>query len=854
MAIWAVLASMATAAPPSAPLAVASAPTNASAVGLTLVADGFTNPVDIVNAGDGRLFIVEQAGLIRIIEEDGDVLPTPFLDIQDKIDPFDFYEMGLLGLTFDPDYTNNGYFYVYYNAPYTDPNVVTSVRIARFEVSAGNPNTADPNSEFEILTVPKPFYNNNGGDLNFGPDGYLYAALGDGGGNGDPQNLSQDGDSLLGKMLRLDVSGVTSTTNYLIPPDNPFVGDPTVRDEIWALGFRNPWRFSFDRITGDLYLADVGQSGFEEINKQSADSTGGENYGWRCYEALEPFDTAGCGPLGDYETPFFHYPHFDNTTFNGCAVVGGYVYRGAWLPSLYGRYILGDYCSGNFWSLAPNGDATPLGQLTTNPSAFGEDANGELYIAQHSDTNGAIYRFTITPTAPIVSLSTFASGLNTPIGIVNTGVITDTRLFVVQQGGQIRIVQSNGTVLATPFLSISVSTGSERGLLGLAFHPDYANNGYFYVNYTAPGTGDTRISRFTVSADPNIANSASEQILMTIDQTFSNHNAGDLKFGPDGYLYIPMGDGGSGGDPNNAGQTMTTLLGKIVRIDVDQASGTAPDCGLSGTGYTVPPSNPFVDGPGGVCDEIWALGLRNPWRFSFDRQSGHMFIGDVGQGSWEEVDFQLAHSTGGENYGWRCYEGNAPFNLSGCGPIGNYTFPVHVHDHSNSNLSITGGYVYRGTDYPVLDGHYIFADYGSGRFWTLHPDGNGGWQSINHGTLLGTFRTSSFGEDIEGELYVANSIGGTIHRIQAAKPPTPTPTHTATPTNTATPTHTATATSTATATPTATHTPEPTSTGTITATPTATETATPTATATATATATLPPPLSWENYLPLVVK
>ena len=841
--LFSFVAAVASMTPASAPLwpAPAAAPHALPNVGLTLVANGFNNPVDIAHAGDGRLFVAEQAGLIRVIQPNGTVLPTPFLDIQSQIDLAN-YEMGLLGLTFDPDYANNGYFYVYYTTPFSDTNAITSIQISRFEVDGGNPNVADPTSEWPILSIPKPFHNNNGGDLNFGPDGYLYAAVGDGGGVGDPQNLAQDGASLLGKMLRLDVTGVTSTTNYLIPADNPFVGNAAVRDEIWALGLRNPWRFSFDRLTGDMYLGDVGHSGFEEINKQTAVSGGGQNYGWRCYEALTPFNTTDCGPVGDYTPPAYFYPHFDGPTYIGSSVTGGFVYRGTWLPSLYGYYIFADFVSARFWAMNEAGAVSELGQLVANPSTFGEGANGELYVASF---NGGVYRFHITPTTPTLTFSQFATGFSSPVAIVNSGMAGDERLFVVQQGGQIRILQSNGTVLPTPFLSLSVnSSGWEQGLLGLAFHPDYATNGYFYVNYTVSGQTHSRISRFTVSANANIADPASELILMTISQPFVNHNGGDLVFGPDGYLYIPLGDGGSANDPGNRSQDMTLLLGKMLRIDVNPTAGLAPDCG-GGSNYSIPADNPHVDGPGNVCDEIWASGLRNPWRVSFDRQSGNLFMADVGQNAWEEINFQPASSQGGENYGWRCYEGNAPFNLTGCGPASQYEFPVFVYDHSLTmgGLSVTGGHVYRGSEQVALIGHYVLADYMNGRFWTLHPDGQGGWSSIMHGQPLGEFfRPSAFGQDIHGELYVAHHTGGSIWRVQVPVPPTPTPTHTATHTPTST------------ATPTATHTPTATGTATATATPSPTATSSPTPTITPSPTGTVTPEPAEVVYLPLVVR
>lgn len=356
---------------------------------------------------------------------------------------------------------------------------------------------------------------------------------------------------------------------------------------------------------------------------------------------------------------------------------------------------------------------------------------------------------------PQLELVTFATGFDEPVDIVSAG---DARLFIVEKDGYIRIIE-NGQTLATPFLNIDAkinSSASERGLLGLAFHPKYAENGYFFVNYT-DNSGNTKIARFRVSdTNTNTADPNSELILLEVNQPFSNHNAGDLAFGPDGYLYIPLGDGGSANDPGNRSQTRTTLLGKMLRIDVD-----------NGNPYRIPPDNPFPDVEG-IRPEIWAFGLRNPWRISFDRLTGDLWIGDVGQGNWEEINRQPADSQGGENYGWRCYEGNAAFNTSGCGDQGQYTFPVQVYSHANGACSVTGGFVYRGGDFPNLYGTYIYTDYCNGRIWGLKPDGQGGW--INTLLLDGAnFDYVAFGEDNEGELYLAGLGSGNIYRVTDAK-------------------------------------------------------------------------------------
>lgn len=354
---------------------------------------------------------------------------------------------------------------------------------------------------------------------------------------------------------------------------------------------------------------------------------------------------------------------------------------------------------------------------------------------------------------PLLDLQLVAGpAFDSPVDIANCG---DGRLFIVEKNGYIRILNADGT--SSLFLDIDAkvkSSGSEQGLLGLAFDPNYAANGYFYVNYTNnTGTGNTTIARYTRNAvNPNVADVASEVILLTIVQPFTNHNGGNLEFGPDGYLYIGTGDGGSGGDPGNRAQDITDqLLGKMLRIDVS----TAP--------YSIPADNPFVGITGD--DEIWQYGLRNPWRFSFDRLTGDLWIGDVGQSAWEEVDFQPASSTGGENWGWRCYEGNATYNTTGCAGIGTYDFPIYVYNHSfaTGGYAITGGYVYRGSDYPGMYGYYIFCDYVTGNWWTTTSDGAGGWISAKNDLSFGDIAT--FGEGNDGELYCASLSTGLIYKV-----------------------------------------------------------------------------------------
>lgn len=375
------------------------------------------------------------------------------------------------------------------------------------------------------------------------------------------------------------------------------------------------------------------------------------------------------------------------------------------------------------------------------------------------------------PTLPEITLTPFLSGFDQPIALTHAGD-GSARIFVVERAGVVRVWQ-DGQVRVAPFLNISdkvISTCGECGLLGLAFAPDYVTSGEFYVYYTAnanvappselgqPESGnDTVVARYHVSSDPNIADAESEEIILALNQPFRNHNGGQINFGPDGFLYIGLGDGGSGGDPLNYAQRLNQLLGKMLRLDV---SGVPT--------YTIPADNPFVDAatvadPDGAPvtprPEIWSYGWRNPWRWSFDRETGDMLIADVGQGSWEEVNFAPAASAGGENYGWRIMEGSHCFApATGCDPSG-LVLPIFEYENTGG-AAIIGGYVYRGLQTPLV-GTYLVGDFSSGIIWGLMQDG-ATW--LNEELLNTDYNISAFGEDEYGELYVVD-YAGDIYRV-----------------------------------------------------------------------------------------
>lgn len=397
-------------------------------------------------------------------------------------------------------------------------------------------------------------------------------------------------------------------------------------------------------------------------------------------------------------------------------------------------------CAGATSTATPRPPATEAPTQPTTPAQAPTPSlpTAPPTTAAATEAPTAIPDVTVRPALELV-----VDGLDKPTDLTHAGDGSGL-LYIAEQPGRVRVMR-DGSLLETPFLDLTDrvgSRGNEQGLLGIAFRPDFAQSRVFFVNYTDTN-GDTIVAGFLANADGLTADKASAWQVLKIEQPYANHNGGQIKFGPDGMLYIGMGDGGSAGDPQNFAQNVTSLLGKMLRIDVSQSSRDQP--------YRIPAGNPnFGDG---APAEIWAIGLRNPWRFSFDRLTGDMFIADVGQNKVEEINFQPANQ-GGQNYGWKLREGFEPY----AGDPGSavLTDPIHQYDHRGGECSVTGGYVYRGSAVPALIGAYIYGDFCSGTIWTLRPNG-GEWANE---TLFRTdYSITSFGEDEAGELYVLDRAG-----------------------------------------------------------------------------------------------
>ncbi len=406
-----------------------------------LPVSGLSNPVDIVAANDGtnRIFIVQRGGTVIAYDNSFTLLNNNFLTLSGNFSTGG--ERGLLSLVFHPDFENNRYFFVYYT------NAAGGVNIDRFQTLAGNSNQADISTRTNIMSFTKPvvYANHNGGKLHFGPDGNLYFGLGDSGSGGDPGNLAQNGNSYWGKMMRINVDNFTTAPFYTVPADNPFVTNPNVLDEIFSIGLRNPWRWSFDRLNGNFWIADVGQDSREEVNKLTATQASGTNYGWKCYEGLNAYNTTGCMPQSNYTSPIFDYPH--NITTGGFSVTGGYVYRGSVYPAMYGYYIFADYVSGNVWTINTSNN---IANLQTNKLSsivgFGEKENGELLAITLA---GVVYNVT-TSSVLTGKLESWAGYSRTNYNQLSwqTNNETDLLEFEIEYSSDGTIFQKAGTIAA----------------------------------------------------------------------------------------------------------------------------------------------------------------------------------------------------------------------------------------------------------------------------------------------------------------------------------------------------------------------------------------------------------------------
>lgn len=410
-------------------------------------------------------------------------------------------------------------------------------------------------------------------------------------------------------------------------------------------------------------------------------------------------------------------------------------------------------------TLAPAESPTSVAIVidSTEPTAAAE--GGEVVTATEAPADPpteepAVVMPAFPPAANLIGaiqLVPVASGLWNMTNMAHAG---DERIFVTGQGGQVWIIE-NGSVLGEPFLDVSSLTdltdATERGLLDIAFHPDYSENGYFYINYTDLN-GHTVVSRWQVSDDPNRADPDSESIVLQVQQPYSNHNGGQIEFGPDGYLYIGLGDGGNQGDTEGNGQNPQTLLGAILRIDVDSASP-----------YAIPADNPFINDDN-VRNEIWAYGVRNPWGLQFDSLTGDLYFADVGQDLWEEVNWQPA-GVGGQNYGWNILEATHCYGAENCDETG-LTLPIHEYNHDIGACSITGGAVYRGDEYPQMQGNYFFGDLCLGSIWAMVSNGDGSWSV--RAVQPQWVSSVVFAADAAGNLYVGDRGTDTLFRIEPA--------------------------------------------------------------------------------------
>ncbi len=666
------------------------------------------------------LFVVEKAGVIAVARNSHQ-LARPFLDMTSRVSSSG--EQGLLSMAFDPNYEKNRRFYVYYTNKTCTSGGACNVEVDSFKASKGSPTKANPASRRKIIEVTHDQAgNHNGGTVTFGPDGFLYLAVGDGGTQPDPENDAQNTQDLLGKLVRIDPK---AGGGYRIPKSNPYVGKPG-RDEIYSIGLRNPFRFSFDPKTRDLWMADVGFNAWEEIDRAKPSQANGGNFGWRIFEGPDPCSDCGFGPGTDppphYIAPIHSYPHSAPTgEERGNVIIGGVLVRSRLLPSLRGDYIYSDNYAGDLRSLNPKTHTeSGLGVSVLGPSSFTEGADGSVYVTALYEDH--VYKLVDSTAAHAPNPAAHGGDGRGGVRLAHVGnfdapdYVTSApgvrhTIYVVQRGGKV-IADRHGHRHAFLNLTHRTTTGGERGLLSIAFDPRFQRNHLVY-SYSTNRHGNIEIDEFHASAAK--ARKGSRRTVIVIPHPGeSNHNGGTVQFGPDGFLYFGTGDGGSGGDPPENAQNKRVLLGKLIRINPHK-HGHKP--------YTVPKSNPFVGRKG--RNEIYALGLRNPFRFSFDRKTGHILIGDVGQDEWEEVDYESRHGLRGANFGWDHFEGFHRYNGAGDNeaprPKHRYRRPIHEYSHGGGRCAIIGGFLVRDRALRSLRGRYVYEDLCAGKLRSLVP-------------------------------------------------------------------------------------------------------------------------------------
>jgi len=683
----------------------------------TLVDSGLNNPTAICFTPDGRLFVVEQGGSIKIYKNNT-LLTNQF----GSVPAFADSDRGALGITFDPNWNSSPFVYVYFIDKNDGFHKVWKAN-ASGDIISGNW-TEIYNSKIVAGS------NHAGGGIKFGNDGKLYIGIGDSGLTFKVQDLS----SPLGKVLRINSDGT-------IPTDNPYFGQAGKEQRVWAYGFRNPFRFSFDSVKGNLLLGDVGDSTWEEINLVEK----GRNYGWPNSEGK---CNTNCSGLTD---PIYVYPHTTVNGHNTGAIIGGFVYRGYQFPSQYqGSYFFADFSQAKINSLLLSqsgksivGTEIPFDQGVNAIADLLEGPDGNVYYITISP--GKLFRIS-TPQAP-VQFGSFQKQLLIPGGLsapTSLAFSPDGRMFIGEYTGGVRLFK-NGVLQQIPLASVSIKDFDGKGLLGLAVDPDWTNSPYIYI-YHIGSDGFHKVTRFLINGDS--ASGSGQEIYNSQLDADHLHFGGGIDFGNDGKLYISIGDGGV---PSRA-QNLSVPFGKILRINKDGS---------------IPSDNPFF-GQSDKGNNIWASGFRNPFRIQFDRLTGRLYVADVGQDLWEEVNIVEK----GKNYGWPLAEGKCALNCSG------FTDPLFAYPHNGQGASITGGFIYRGDMFPSnLHGSYFFGDYTRKFIKSFSINENQGLlaagQEVNFDLQSAGVVDLKVG--IDGAIYYVYIEGGLVYRISNSsvnRPPT----------------------------------------------------------------------------------